>query len=101
MIYDISVNLDVAGGLTNGATCVMKHIEYKSSMFRPAIIWVLFKDAKLKYQEDINTMNTSKSWIPIFEVKRTTKLMTESNFLFRHLLVKQSIKLKEQHFQVQ
>lgn len=76
MIYDISVNLDVADGLTNGATCVVKHIEYKTSMFRPAIIWVLFKDAKIgisrRHQyRHLFSMNTSISWTPIFEVKRT------------------------------
>lgn len=47
MIYDISVNRDVADGLSNGATCVVKHSEYKTSMFRLAINWVLFKDAKI------------------------------------------------------
>lgn len=31
MLYDISVNLDVTDGLTNGASCVVKYIEYKES----------------------------------------------------------------------
>ena len=37
MIYDISVNMDVSDGLTNGATCVVKHIEFKENNVRPAI----------------------------------------------------------------
>lgn len=38
MLYDISVNLDVTDGLTNGASCVVKYIEYKESQLRPGIV---------------------------------------------------------------
>ena len=29
MIYDLTVNVNVEAGLTNGSTCVVKHTEYK------------------------------------------------------------------------
>ncbi|XP_033759145.1 uncharacterized protein LOC117341405 [Pecten maximus] len=76
MIYDISVNIDVADGLTNGSTCVVKYIEYKQSTIRPAIVWVLFGNEKIgamrrsQYQHLLNR-NVDKSWTPIFETKRT------------------------------
>ncbi|XP_069105156.1 uncharacterized protein [Argopecten irradians] len=76
MIYDISVNIDVADGLTNGSTCVVKHIEYKHSAVRPAIVWVLFGEEKIgamrrnQYQHLFGN-NIETSWTPIFETKRT------------------------------
>ncbi|XP_033725386.1 uncharacterized protein LOC117315346 [Pecten maximus] len=76
MIYDISVNIDVADGLTNGSTCTVKYIEYKQSTTRPAIVWVLFCNEKIgamrrnQYQHLLN-INIDKSWTPIFETKRT------------------------------
>ena len=76
MIYDISLNLDVADGLTNGATCVVKHIEYRTSQCRPAIIWVLFKDPKIgisrrNQYRHLFSSRVDGTWTPIFEVKRT------------------------------
>ncbi|XP_061190194.1 uncharacterized protein LOC133198057 [Saccostrea echinata] len=76
MLYDISVNLDVTDGLTNGASCVVKYIEYRQSLLRPAIVWVLFADSTIGisrrhqynhlFSTDVNT-----TWTPIFEAKRT------------------------------
>ena len=76
MIYDISLNLDVADGLTNGATCVVKHIEYRTSQCRPAIIWVLFKDPKIgisrrNQYRHLFSSRVDGTWTPMFEVKRT------------------------------
>ncbi|XP_069139395.1 uncharacterized protein [Argopecten irradians] len=76
MIYDISVSIDVVDGLTNGSTCVVKHIEFKLSPVRPAIVWVLFGEVKIgairrnQYQHLFGN-NIDKSWTPIFETKRT------------------------------
>ncbi|XP_061190534.1 uncharacterized protein LOC133198460 [Saccostrea echinata] len=76
MLYDISVNLDVTDGLTNGASCVVKYIEYKHSKLRPAIVWVLFPDSKIgisrrhQYSHLFST-NINTTWTPIFEAKRT------------------------------
>ena len=76
MIYDISLNLDVSDGLTNGATCVVKHIDYRTFQLRPAIIWVLFKDVNIgisrRYQyRHLYNSRVNGTWTPIFEVKRT------------------------------
>ncbi|XP_069109665.1 ATP-dependent DNA helicase PIF1-like [Argopecten irradians] len=76
MIYDISVNLEVSDGLTNGATCVVKHIEYKDSNTRPAIVWVLFNDHKVgvsrrNQYKHLYTSGIHENWTPIFETKRT------------------------------
>lgn len=76
MLYDISVNLDVTDGLTNGASCVVKYIEYKESQLRPGIVWVLFADSSIgisrrhQYSHLFGT-NVNATWTPIFEAKRT------------------------------
>ncbi|XP_062619428.1 uncharacterized protein LOC134280987 [Saccostrea cucullata] len=76
MLYDISVNLDVTDGLTNGASCVVKYIEYKESQLRPAIVWVLFADSSIgisrrhQYRHLFST-NVNTAWTPVFEAKRT------------------------------
>ncbi|XP_061190195.1 uncharacterized protein LOC133198054 [Saccostrea echinata] len=76
MLYDISVNLDVTDGLTNGASCVVKYIEYQQSLLRPAIVWVLFADSNIgisrrhQYSHLFST-NVNTTWTPIFEAKRT------------------------------
>ncbi|XP_070561973.1 uncharacterized protein [Ptychodera flava] len=74
--YDCTVNLDVEDGLTNGATCVLKKIEYKQGLSKPAILWVKFIDNKIgqnwrqKYQS-FYTSNIKKSFTPIFAITRT------------------------------
>ena len=74
--YDCTVNLDVEDGLTNGATCVLKKIEYKTGFPQPAILWVQFVDnnvGKQCRQKYTNLYNTSilRSWTPMFAVTRT------------------------------
>ncbi|XP_062569080.1 uncharacterized protein LOC134231172 [Saccostrea cucullata] len=77
MIYDISVNVDVSDGLTNGSTCKVQLIERRiEGISRPSIVWVNFFDAaigkitrkkyKHLYHDGINV-----DWIPIFEVQRS------------------------------
>ncbi|XP_062599574.1 uncharacterized protein LOC134261132 [Saccostrea cucullata] len=77
MIYDISVNVDVSDGLTNGSTCKVQLIERRlEGISRPSIVWVNFFDAaigkitrkkyKHLYHDGINV-----DWTPIFEVQRS------------------------------
>ena len=74
--YDCTVNLDVEDGLTNGATCFLKKIEYKENKPLPAILWVQFVDhsvgqnCRQKYKHFYNK-SIKKSWTPIFAVTRT------------------------------
>ena len=39
--YDLTTNIDVTDGLTNGAECVVENIHYRVDNYtRPSIIWV-------------------------------------------------------------
>ena len=74
--YDCTVNLDVEDGLTNGATCTLKKIEYKPSSQIPAILWVQFLDAAVgqTWRQKYNNFfhkSIKRSWTPIFAVSRT------------------------------
>ena len=41
--YDLTANIDVTDGLTNGAECVIENIDYRvENSTRPSIIWVSF-----------------------------------------------------------
>lgn len=77
MIYDISVNVDVSDGLTNGSTCQLKLVERRmESISRPSIVWMKFFDSGIgrstrkKYQHLYHN-EISDDWTPIFEVQRT------------------------------
>ncbi|MCU7801387.1 MAG: hypothetical protein KZQ70_14975, partial [gamma proteobacterium symbiont of Lucinoma myriamae] len=79
MIYDITVNVNVEDGLTNGSTCIVKFIEYKmEDTDRPSIIWVLFHDSqagsttRAKYlKRGFYNANIETTWTPIFDIDRT------------------------------
>ncbi|XP_069110076.1 ATP-dependent DNA helicase PIF1-like [Argopecten irradians] len=77
MTYDVTVNVDVTDGLTNGASGIVKYIEFKEvTRERPAIVWIHFSDENIGskrrtqykhlYHRGINRL-----WTPIFETKRT------------------------------
>lgn len=43
--YDLTSNIDVTDGLTNGAECIIENIDYRVvNSSRPSIIWVSFSD---------------------------------------------------------
>ena len=77
MIVVHTANVDVEDGLTNGATGVVKQIDFRmEGTNRPSIIWVLFDDPRVGrttrekyrklYDPSINT-----DWTPVFDVQRT------------------------------
>ncbi|XP_062602358.1 uncharacterized protein LOC134264070, partial [Saccostrea cucullata] len=77
MIYDISVNIDVSDGLTNGSSCKVQLIERKmEGISRPSIVWVNFFDSAIgkttrrKYRHLYHD-GISENWTPIFEVQRS------------------------------
>ncbi|PJE78258.1 ATP-dependent RecD-like DNA helicase [invertebrate metagenome] len=77
MLYDVTVNVDVKDGLTNGASGIVKHIEFKEMNHeRPGIIWILFTDENIgskrrtKYK-DLYHRGINRLWTPMFETKRT------------------------------
>ena len=77
MIVVHTANVDVEDGLTNGATGVVKQIDFRMEGTNcPSIIWVLFDDPRVgrttpeKYRKLYNpSINTD--WTPVFDVQRT------------------------------
>ena len=76
MKYDLTANIEVTDGLTNGSTCELKLIECKTKSIRPSIIWVKFKDARIgansrrKYSH-LYGKDVEKTWTPMFDIKRS------------------------------
>ena len=75
MIVVHTANVDVEDGLTNGATGVVKHIDFKmEGTNRPSIIWVLFDDSRVgrttreKYRKLYNS-SIHTDWTPVFDVQ--------------------------------
>ena len=74
--YDLTTNLSVVDGMTNGAECIIKKVDYRvPGSTRPSIIWVLFqeehigKDYRKEYSHLYN-QNIDRHWVPILEVTR-------------------------------
>ena len=77
MIVVHTANVDVEDGLTNGATGVVKQIDFRmEGTNRPSIIWVLFDDPRVgrttreKYRTLYNS-SINTDWTPVFDVQRT------------------------------
>lgn len=76
MKYDLTANIDVADGLTNGSSCEIKKFEWKTKTSRPSIIWVKFDDvnigksARQKYKH-LYSKDINRSWTTIFDIKRS------------------------------
>ncbi len=74
--YDLTTNVSVVDGMTNGAECIIKKIDYRvPGSSRPSIIWVLFqeehigKDHRKEYSHLYNR-TIDRHWVPILEVTR-------------------------------
>ena len=74
--YDLTTNVSVVDGMTNGAECIIKKIDYRvPGSTRPSIIWVLFqeehigKDYRKEYSHLYN-QSIDRHWVPILEVTR-------------------------------
>ena len=73
--YDLTKNVSVVDGMTNGAECIIKKVDYRvPGSSRPSIIWVLFqeyigKDYRKEYSHLYN-QSIDKNWVPILEVTR-------------------------------
>ena len=67
MIVVHTANVDVEDGLTNGATGVVKQIDFRmEGTNRPSIIWVLFDDPRVGRTTRENTENyTTQALIQI------------------------------------
>ena len=78
MIVVHTANVDVEDGLTNGATGVVKHIDFRwmEGTNRPSIIWVMFDDPRVgraTREKNRKFYNSSihPDWTPVFEIQRT------------------------------
>ena len=78
MIVVHTANVDVEDGLTNGATGVVKHVDFRwmEGTNRPSIIWVLFDDPRVgraTREKNKKFYNSSihSDWTPVFETQRT------------------------------
>ena len=75
-----SVNIKTEDGLINGATCVLKKIQFlKRNNNIPSILWVLFDDKTIGRQWRVRycnlyTEDIQQSWTPIFAVDRHFKM---------------------------
>ncbi|XP_028405235.1 uncharacterized protein LOC114527739 [Dendronephthya gigantea] len=74
--YDLTTNVSVTDGMTNGAECVIKKIDYRViGSSRPSIIWVQFLEEHIakKYRAEFAYLyneNIERTWTPILEVTR-------------------------------
>ena len=73
---DISINVNVSDGLTNGATGVVKFIDYRvPNSERCSIIWIRFdcqtvgQNTRSKYSS-LYKSGIAKTWTPVFEISR-------------------------------
>ncbi len=80
--YDLTANINVTDGLTNGAECVVQKIDYRvDNSTRPSIIWVSFPQLDIgknqrKENAHLYTSYINTTWTPILEITRqfqTTK----------------------------
>lgn len=77
---EITNNVDVQDGITNGASCIVKHFDFRvEGSNRCSIIWVEFTEKEIGkamrtklarlFKPDI-----SKTWTPILEITRIFKI---------------------------
>ena len=82
--YDLTTNIDVTDGLTNGAECVIENIDYRvDNSNRPSIIWVSFPHpdiGRMQRRENAHLYKTdiNKNWTPILEVTRQFRINKKS-----------------------
>ncbi|KAJ8048298.1 ATP-dependent DNA helicase PIF1 [Holothuria leucospilota] len=75
-IYETVANIDVNDGITNGSSCIVKHIQYLDiNNPKPSIIWVQFDKetvgqiTRAKYKKYFGPF-IDTSWTPIFAISR-------------------------------
>ena len=74
--YDLTTNVSVVDGMTNGAECIIKKVDYRvPGSTRPSIIWVLFQEEHIgkDYREEYSHLynqSIDRHWVPILEVTR-------------------------------
>ena len=78
--YDLTINVSVCDGMTNGAECTIEKIDCRvPSSNRPSVIWVLFQDSTIgrHYSREYSHLYNEQiqhNWTPILEVTRQFRL---------------------------
>ena len=78
--YDLTANVNVTDGMTNGAECIVEKIDNRvTNSDRPSIIWVSFPQTNIgkshcKEYAHLYTNNEDKTWTPILEITRQFKI---------------------------
>ena len=78
--YDLTTNVNVTDGMTNGAECVREKIDYRvKDSTRPSIIWVSFPEAIIGQNHrnefaHLFNKNVDRTWTPILEITRQFKI---------------------------
>ena len=82
--YDLTTNISVLDGMTNGAEFILKKIDYRIlTSTRPSILWVLFEQSSIgrnwraRYPHLYNK-STDKNWTPLLEITRHFKINKRS-----------------------
>ncbi|CAB4028779.1 ATP-dependent DNA helicase PIF1 [Paramuricea clavata] len=74
--YDLTTNVSVVDGMTNGAECIIKKVDYRvPGSSRPSIIWVLFQEEHIgndyrKEYSHLYNQSINRHWVPILEITR-------------------------------
>lgn len=83
---EITNNVSVQDGVTNGSACIIKHFEYLvEGSNRVSIIWVEFEEEKIGQKLRIEYArfyhsSIKKSWTPILEITRMLKVQFNGTF---------------------
>jgi hypothetical protein len=83
--YDLTTNVSVNDGMTNGSECTICEIDYRVlNSSRPSIIWVLFSEPNVGQNcrnEKSHLYNThvQRHWTPILEITRQFKIGKSTN----------------------
>lgn len=77
---EITSNVNVQDGITNGASCIIKQFDYRvEGSTRCSIIWVQFDDEKIGREirtefKRLYKSGIEKNWTPILEITRLFKI---------------------------
>ena len=90
--YDISTNIAVLDGMSNGVECTIQNIDYRvPGSERPSIIWVLFSNEHIgrdhrREHRFLYESNIDLTWTPILEITRQFSVSRRSHI---HVLRRQ------------
>ena len=83
--YDLTTNVSINDGMTNGTECTICKIDYRVlNSSRPSIIWVLFSEPNVgqncrKENSHLYRTQIQRHWTPILEITRQFKIGKNTN----------------------